>query len=241
MKITKKSKIIMGVTAGVIAVAVIVTAVLLTGGNATPSFTDDPDPTKNPSEVVIQKPSDNPSGTDTTTGTEENNDDPLVLDVGGDPDATGTGGGNNDNPVKQPDKPVDPKKPADPVDTGNNGGGITIGDGGDQKPYSCGVANHKCATPESHAHITNLEIEGCKTCGSHSCASFYALDQWGYTLYTPSKCPKYDVKGDPLHYCQDCGKKTGIGTDGTCVRFINATNCPLCGVSVPARTCHSCK
>jgi len=258
MKITKKSKIIMGVTASVIAVAVIVTAIILTGGNTTPPVIDDPNDTKPPSDVVIQKPSGKPSGTETPTGTEKENDgDPLVLDVGGNPDpdpepttgtdtdngtdADTTGNDGNENTVKQPDKPVETKKPDPPAETGNDGGGIIIGGNDPPPPYKCDTANHNCASPEAHAHTLNLEYQGCPTCGSHSCPSFYALDEWGYTLYTPSKCPQYDVKGDPLHYCQECGKKTGDGTNDTCVRFINPMRCPLCGVDVPGRTCHTCK
>lgn len=238
MKITKKNKIIISAVSGVVAVAVIVTTILLTGEKIPLPVIPDPDTSKPSSDVVVNLPSDDPSGTETPTGTEKEDDDGLVIDVGGDPDPT-TG---NDNPAKQPDKPVETKKPDPPADPDNNGGGIQIGgDDHDHTPYNCGTANHHCEGPETHAFITNLEIEGCKTCGSHSCASFYALDQWGKTSYDPSKCPQYDIKNDPLHYCQDCGKKTGDGTNGTCVRFINACKCPECGADVPSRTCHTCK
>lgn len=242
MKFTKKNKIIMSVTAGVIAIAVIVTTILLTGGKTSSPVIDDPDTSKPSSNVVVNQPSDDPSGSENTTSTEKEADDALVIDVGGNPKnpADTESSDNNDNPVKTPESPVETQKPEQPAD--NSSGGISIGgDDHDHASYNCGAANHHCASPESHAFITNLEIEGCPICGSHSCPSFYALDQWGYTLYTPSKCPKYDIKNDPLYYCQDCGKKVGDGSNGTCVQFINACNCPLCGEYVPARTCHTCK
>ncbi|HCA29942.1 MAG TPA: hypothetical protein DEP23_10415 [Ruminococcaceae bacterium] len=243
MKLTKKNKIIISAVSGIVAVTVIVTTILLTGGKTPLPVIPDPDTSKTSTNVVVNLPSDDPSGTETPTDKEKEDDDGLVIDVGGDPEnPAGTGSSdNNDNPVKTPEKPVETQKPEQPADN-SNGGGISIGgDDHDHAPYNCGVANHHCASPESHAFITNLEIEGCPICGSHSCPSFYALDQWGYTLYTPSKCPKYDIKNDPLYYCQDCGKKVGDGSNGTCVQFINACNCPLCGEYVPARTCHTCK
>ena len=235
MNFTKKNKTIIGVTAGVIAVAVIVAAILLTGGNTTPPIIDDPDTSTPSSDVVVNLPTDDPSGTESNTGTEKENDD-LVIDVGGNPENSTTNSGDS-NPVKSPEKPVDTKKPDQP---NNNGGGINIG-GNEQTHYNCGTANHKCSSPESHAFIANLEITGCEYCGSHSCPSFYGTDEWGNSGLFPKLCPKYDIKKDPLYYCQDCDKKVGDGTNGTCVQFINACKCPLCGADVPARTCHSCK
>jgi hypothetical protein len=236
MNFTKKNKIIMGVTAGVIAIAVIVTAILLTGGNTTPPVIDDPNTSKPSSDVVVNLPTDDPSCT------EKENDDALVIDVGGNPEnptGTGNNSSNSDHPLKTPEKPVETKKPNQPVNS--DGGGIQIGDDHDHTPYSCGTANHKCSSPESHAFIANLEIAGCEYCGSHSCPSFYGTDEWGNSGLFPKLCPKYDIKKDPLYYCQDCDKKVGDGTNGTCVQFINACKCPLCGADVPARTCHSCK
>lgn len=119
-------------------------------------------------------------------------------------------------------------------------GGININGGSGQK-YSCGTKNHHCEGPETHAYIQNLELEGCPYCGSHSCQSFYATDEWGNACYTPSKCPKYDIKKDAVYYCQTCGKKCGDGKSGTCVQFVNACNCPNCGKYVESWTCHSCK
>lgn len=107
------------------------------------------------------------------------------------------------------------------------------------KPYSCGKANHHCTTKEEHAFIVSLENKGCSICGSHSCRSFYAIDEWGNNCYDITKCPKYSVKEDPLEYCEHCGKPCGLGDKGSCVRFTVETKCPGCGKTVPAKTCHS--
>lgn len=241
MNFTKKNKIIMGVTAGVIAIAVIVTAVLLTGGNATPPVTDNPDAGNPSSDVVVNLPTDDPSGTESPDPTGKEKDDPLVVDVSGNPEnPTGNNDSNSGNSAKTPEKPVDTKKPEPPAD--NNNGGIEIGgDDHDHTPYSCGSPNHHCKNAEAHAYIQNLELEGCPFCGSHSCPSFYGTDEWGNSGLFPKLCPKYDIKKDPLYYCQDCGKKIGDGKNDTCTQFINACNCPICGEYVPARTCHTCK
>lgn len=137
----------------------------------------------------------------------------------------------------EPEQPITPQPI--PEETGNTGG-ITIG-GGQAEKYDCGVAGHHCDGPETHAYVTNLELQGCPYCGKHDCPSFYATDEWGNTCYTPSKCPKYDIKKDPAEYCQDCGKKLGDGRNGTCVQFVVADNCPNCGAWVEAWKCHTCK
>ena len=105
--------------------------------------------------------------------------------------------------------------------------------------YHCSNPNHHCTTPEDHAFIVSLEEQGCPICGSHSCRSFYALDEWGQQCYDIKKCPKYSEKDDPSIYCEHCGKKCGLGDNGTCVRFTVDTECPICGKLVKAKTCHT--
>ena len=139
-------------------------------------------------------------------------------------------------------KPVEPEKPSEPPveeDDDDDEGSISIGGG--TVPYDCGTEGHHCDGPETHAYILNLELKGCKYCGSHSCPSFYAVDEWGNTCYTPSECPAYDVHDDPVHYCQKCCKACGDGTNGTCVQYVNACDCPSCGEHVDSWTCHTCK
>ena len=142
-------------------------------------------------------------------------------------------------PEKQPVEPETPVQPPVEDDKEETQGGISIG-GGSVK-YDCGTDGHHCDGPETHAYIMNLELKGCPYCGSHSCPSFYAVDEWGNTCYTPSQCPGYDIHEDPVHYCQRCGKACGDGTNGTCVQYVNACNCPSCGEHVDSRACHTCK
>lgn len=113
----------------------------------------------------------------------------------------------------------------------------------DPKPtaYCCDTPDHCCDNPEIHAYICNLEIAGCRYCGSHHCPSFYGTDQWGNAGYYPSLCPEYDVRKDESVYCQVCGKPCGDGSKDTCARYNIDIHCPLCGKWVPAWTCHSCE
>lgn len=105
--------------------------------------------------------------------------------------------------------------------------------------YSCGGTNHRCKTPEDHEFLASLEAKGCPICGSHSCKSFYVIDEWGNQSYDVTKCPEYKVEEDPAVYCDYCGRECGLGDNGTCVRFTVDTVCPICGKTVPAKTCHT--
>ena len=105
--------------------------------------------------------------------------------------------------------------------------------------YSCGSKNHRCKTPEDHEFLTSLEAKGCPICGSHSCKSFYVIDEWGNQSYDVTKCPEYKVEEDPAVYCDYCGRECGLGDNGTCVRFTVDTVCPICGKTVKAKTCHT--
>lgn len=140
------------------------------------------------------------------------------------------------------DMAAQPTTPAHtPEENENIGDGIIIGGNEQPKPYSCGAEGHHCSGPETHTFILNLELEGCEYCGSHNCQSFYTTNEWGDTRYTPSKCPKYDIKKDSGYYCQECGKECGSGSPDKCIQFVNSDNCPNCGEWVEGWTCHSCK
>ena len=139
-------------------------------------------------------------------------------------------------------EPKEQKEETPPAETKNyESGGIVIGDPTPTQTYSCGVSGHHCTGPETHSFICELEQKGCEYCGSHSCPSFYAVDEWGQGCYTPSKCPKYDILADPVWYCQICHKPCGDGRNGTCVQFVIDCTCPNCGEQVIAWTCHYCK
>lgn len=144
---------------------------------------------------------------------------------------------DTDNEEKEEASPAD--LPIEPYKPTEDSGKVIIGN--TEEPYDCGYANHHCEGPETHAFVLNLELEGCPFCKSHSCRSFYAVDQWGYTCYDPSKCPSYDIHLDPVYYCQVCGNPCGDGQNGTCVRYVDECVCPHCGVRVPSWTCHTCK
>ncbi len=232
----KKTLFIIGgsVLAVLIAVIVIVCAV----GTKTNDTPQTPSETENStvtlSDVNIEDPETDTTATaETTTGLSKIPDDGNVVTIDDEdmPVIVKTGGENAGTTAT----PITEKTP---TDDGN--GGISIG-GGQPEAYDCGVAGHHCDGPETHAYILNLELEGCPYCHKNNCPSFYAVDQWGNTCYTPSKCPNYDVHKDPVYYCQDCGRKCGDGSGGTCVQYVNACNCPNCGKHVDAWTCHSCE
>ncbi|MBQ0083156.1 MAG: hypothetical protein KBS52_00095 [Clostridiales bacterium] len=145
-------------------------------------------------------------------------------------------------PKSQTEKPKEQKKEIPPAEMeSHENGSIVIGDPTPTQTNSCGVAGHHCTGPETHSFICKLEQKGCEYCGSHSCPSFYAVDEWGQGCYTPSECPKYDIHTDPVWYCQTCHKLCGDGRNGTCVQFVIDCTCPNCGEQINAWTCHYCK
>ena len=121
----------------------------------------------------------------------------------------------------------------------NDGPGIVIIGDDDANAYNCGVKKHNCDSKETHDFIVSLEKKGCSNCGSHTCKSFYAVDEWGNSCYDITKCPKYTIKNDPTVYCSTCGKKIGDGSNGTCVRYVEDTVCEICHGAVKGKTCHS--
>jgi hypothetical protein len=241
MKLTKNRIVLMSIIAGILVITMVV-AIMQAGGK-TPPPEDSPvigEPSPGISlpspDAVLQSPA--IASPEPTISPTDGGDGGLVIDVGGSPEPTDSNDTGTSTPVRQPEQPVPTPKPPQPTD---NGGGIIIGDDNPKPtPYSCGVPNHKCNNPEMHAFITNLEIQGCTICTSKSCPSFYGTDQWGNGGLFPHLCPKYDIKKDPLYYCQDCGKKTGDGKNGTCAMFVIPINCPMCNKHVPSWTCHTC-
>ena len=130
-------------------------------------------------------------------------------------------------------------KPATTNKTPTTEYSLPASDNDSVKEYSCGKSGHHCESKETHSFIVSLEKKGCSICGSHSCKSFYAIDEWGNACYDISKCTKYSEKKDSNKYCDECAKKIGNGSKGTCVRFTVDTKCPDCGKAVKARTCHT--
>lgn len=72
-----------------------------------------------------------------------------------------------------------------------------------------------------------VTVEGCVVCGKIECPGWYGND-----------CPEA-VPWDGT--CSYCGKVSGDGTNGTCVRWLMSDQiCPNCKANVPAHTCHTC-
>lgn len=242
LKSLMKNKIFIGSAAAVLVLTIVITTVLLLPGN-----TEQPpkEPESSQTDSTVMPPEigtpETPSETEPPVSEEtERVPSDISVDVGdGNQDVNTESGGKAETPVN----PISEKEPEKPVDTdsGNSGGIVIGGNPPVEENYSCGVANHHCKNPDAHAWILNLELEGCETCGSHSCPSFYATDEWGGASVDFTKCPKYSEAIDPVKHCQDCGKKPGDGSNGTCAQFIRACNCPLCGEWVEANTCHTCK
>lgn len=188
-------------------------------------------------DIIIDKPKDNNLKADESNVVNEITDDGAGLK----PDENiETSKSSNTGSKAQTEKKAESEaKEPDQSDT-PAGGGVVIGDGGGNSKYSCGAANHHCEGAETHAYILNLELEGCQHCGSHSCKSFYTTDEWGNACPDATKCPKYNKENNILTKCPDCGRTPKDGTNGTCVQFLLACDCPNCGVHVEANTCHTC-
>jgi len=244
----RRFQMIAGAVVGIVVLLVIMfTTGVFNGSEETPDPTETTISTTAPDTTVATTP-DIPAIPDPTDPAETDpsvpdvsipDDDILTPGEGEDPDPTAPEATEPkedavipDTPVVEPVVPVDPTEPEDDV---------VVGGDNEAPPFSCGDPNHHCANEYAHAMVANRELEGCEMCGSHSCPSFYAVDEWGQGTYDPSLCPEYDVHKDPVHYCQACGKPTGDGTGGTCVFFVVDTQCPHCGKDVDAWECHSCK
>ena len=238
MKNNKKLWLIASIAVAVI-IAIVLCIVLLPGKEAEKPESESTVTTEQ-TEVNIDDPETEPDDTDSETTADNML---MIEDTDGgltpaeEKTNANTSAGKREKAPSDTAKPVSEVKPETHKD---EGGGLIIG-GNTPEPYDCGVKGHHCANAETHAYVLNLEIEGCPYCGSHTCASFYATDEWGQTCYTPSKCPKYDIHSDPVYYCQTCHKPCGNGKNGTCVQYVNACNCPECGEYVESWTCHSCK
>jgi len=238
-----KNKIFIGCVSAVLVVIIAITAVMLipnkTDINTSETTSDTSDVTVSTPDITISGPNNTATSSDPETSNAlETGVGDISVDVGGNgTNNTNSGGDSNTSktPAESGAAPVVTSKPEEESNI------VIGGDEPEQSSYSCGMANHHCINAENHVYILNLELEGCPYCGSHSCVSFYYVSPAGIPMCNPSLCPKYNEKSDPIKYCQECGKKNGDGTNGTCVQFINACNCPNCGEYVEARTCHTCK
>lgn len=226
-----KKLILIGATSLTLVIAIVSTALALSKSQEQPKtepVTSQTSVVEKPEDILTSDIVSEPEKIETTLPQTPDN----IIDVENkaDDDKTAV-----KTPAEKTEKPITTTSPPNPE---NNPSGIIIA-GEKTEEYNCGVANHHCDGPETHAYISNLELEGCPYCGSHSCPSFYATDEWGNACYTPSKCPQYDVTKDAAEYCPICGKKCGDGDNDTCQRWIVDFVCPICGELVPANTCHT--
>lgn len=225
----KKKKIVIGSIIGVVVIALIVTMVL-TLNKEEPK--EEITTTETTEQVKVELPTKIEETETETTQLAEDEDTLKIEDV--EVKTPTTTKAQKDNGTTQ--KPVNKDE-----NKGDNVGIVINPDAQTPTPttYSCGVAGHHCQGQETHNFIVSMEAKGCEHCGSHSCPSFYATDKWGNAILDATKCPEYNKKNDPLYYCQDCGKKVGDGSNGTCVMFTVDVKCPDCGASVSGNTCHS--
>ena len=242
MKKLFKDKRLLAVIGGVATLVLVITLVYsLSRGTDSPPIdsTSEPPISELDTDIIIELP----ENSETSDIPDESAVDEIPDDgIGLKPDeSTSVDSGTSTKGEKAQDTAPPAKETNPPKNTdSSNSGGIQIG-GGENDPvtYNCGHTNHHCDGPETHAYIQSLEHEGCLYCGSHSCPSFYAVDEWGNTCYTPNKCPQYDVKKDAVEYCQVCGKKNGNGGNDTCQKWIIDFTCPNCGKLVKANQCHT--
>ena len=232
-----KNKVFLISAGCVIVLALILASVFLFGGKQPPNIPTAQTTSSNTSSAPLVLESGELDASSSDASSLPSGEKEISLEVSDSTSSASSTVQPSSSKAEEPAKPITPVKPQEESSTG----GIQIGGEEQEEPYQCGSPNHHCEGPETHAFTLNLELEGCSICGSHSCPSFYATDEWGYTCLDITKCPKYDEKKDPLKYCQDCGKKPGDGRNGTCVQFIQAANCPNCGEFVEARTCHTCQ
>ena len=226
---TKKKKIIVATLSLVMTVAIIGTVHLLNQKEPPPKESEMPIQ----SEVEIAPP----KITEDATGTENSEIDTSggnIIDVD-----DGTNSSGTKTPAEESDKPTSSTTPpkVNPADDEEK---VEIGTNPPtEEKYSCGVMGHQCINAENHAHITNLELQGCEFCGSNSCKSFYYVSSAGIPMHNPELCPEYNSKQDPTKYCSDCSKPMGDGNNGTCEKLLVAGTCPVCEKHVEAHTCHS--
>ena len=241
MKKLLKNKKLLAIISGAVALIVIVSVVCVVAlRNKAPITDTSPETsvTDTTKDVVIETPE------NTDTSDAEVSSASVITDDGNalKPDESVSDSSGSKTTGEKAQETVSTVQESDPPKNENendNGGGIQIGGGETETKYNCGSPNHHCDGPETHAYILNLELQGCPYCGSHSCPSFYAVDEWGNACYTPSKCPKYDITKDPVYYCQVCGRKNGNGDNNTCQKWIVDTVCPICGKLVKANECHT--
>ena len=231
-----KKKLLLIGGATLVVVVVMLLIFIFGGGSKTPPIEPTESSPIESSEVTIEEPQKMDDITSEDSSFQEIEDDGNTLkpneSIGVErPKNTGIKAEVNHSPAVE----AEPSKETE----NNNAGGIQIGGNAPvEETYHCGYEKHHCQSAGYHASLLNRELDGCPYCGSHSCASFYALNEWGFTKYDPTLCAKYNVQEDPAEYCPDCGRKMwSLDNPTGCFRYLQDTQCE-CGDFVSGNTCH---
>ena len=224
MKLSNKA---IGIGIAVLAIALVVIAIYL-GLQKKPTTESGAENETQTTTIEVRLPDENKTESSSITGTTSAQKAGLNVNVNGNPQNI-----NKRIPAEEAAKPINPVTPTQVINTTRARTQPPI------TSYKCNAPNHHCINAENHAYITNLEIQRCAYCGSHSCPSFYYVSSAGIPMCNPSLCPQYNVKKDPIKYCQTCGRPNGDGNNGTCQKYIVDTICPICGELIKAHECHT--
>lgn len=234
----KNKKFIVIASSALAVVLIAVTVISLTlPKNTTPAESEEPSVSETEKDITIEKPVESePESSELSVGEIEDDGNALKPDesVDGAP-AKNTGSKAETNEAEQQVAAEPANEPAN----NDEGSGIQIGGNPPvEESYNCGCANHHCQNAEYHAGLLNRELDGCPYCGSHSCPSFYAVNEWGFTIYDETLCPQYNEQGGSTKYCPDCGRPMwSVDNPTGCFRYLQDTQCE-CGELVPGNTCH---
>ena len=236
-KLLKNKKFIMIVSSVLVLLLICGTVFCLTRHKTENKPVDTEPPTSETGkDIVIDEPEDSSEPEETKDIVEIPDDGNAISpDENIEPTGNKTHGDKaeaNDTPKEESAAPA--KEPDNNAEAGIQiGGNPPV-----EEVYNCGCANHHCQNADFHASLLNRELEGCPYCGSHSCASFYATNEWGYTCYDATLCPKYNAGQDSAKVCPDCGRPMWSPDNPTgCFRYLQDTECE-CGELVPGNTCH---
>lgn len=236
-KLLKNKKVII-IVSSVLAVLLIFGTVFCLTRNKTENkpVETEPPTSETGKDIVIDKPEDSSETSEPEkVGEIEDDGNAISPDESVEPVGNKTQGAQaevNDTPKEEAAAPA--KEPDNNAEAGIQiGGNPPV-----EEAYNCGCANHHCQNADFHASLLNRELDGCPYCGSHSCASFYATNEWGYTCYDATRCPQYNSQKDSEKVCPDCGRPMWSADNPTgCFRYLQDTECE-CGEFVPGNTCH---
>ncbi len=100
------------------------------------------------------------------------------------------------------------------------------------RPYDsdCSICGKKVGSGQNNKCLQVNRNSYCGDCGVY------------FTAYTCHTCAFEKASNDFTLYCTHCGKISGTGINGTCLRYwtVGEHVCINCGTTVPTNTCHTC-